>query len=327
MAMKLFRMPCRNLWGNIQFHQNTLADISSIRGNSFLNANLFMQRNTNGYSDLLRTQNQRQRFVMSCNKKFSACDGITNADGKNVMEIQTGDRNTNSISRRRKCNVAVIGAGAAGLVAARELTREGHEVVVFEQSHNIGGVWNFSNEKEKDLLGSETDARVHWSMYKDLRTNLPREVMGYSDFPFDSEFDGSIDPRRFPLHTEVLAYLKAFALKFDLTKYIRYGRKVNLVEPLVTNDGEQRFLWKIKCTDSNEAVHDCAFDAVVICNGHYSEPRIATKPGMDEFPGLMMHSHNYREPKPFKGKRVVIIGASNSGTDIALEVSFLSFFH
>ena len=44
------------------------------------------------------------------------------------------------------------------------------------------------------------------------------------------------------------------------------------------------------------------FDAVVICNGHFSEPRLPSVKGSDVFPGLQMHAHNYRNPDRFKGQ-------------------------
>lgn len=61
---------------------------------------------------------------------------------------------------------AVIGAGAAGLVTARELLREGHQVTVFEQNETIGGIWNYQEQcEEDDLLGRDPDRRhVHSSM-------------------------------------------------------------------------------------------------------------------------------------------------------------------
>jgi hypothetical protein len=55
------------------------------------------------------------------------------------------------------------------------------------------------------------------------------------------------------------------------------------------------------------------FDAVLVCNGHYTEPHLPDIPGGSDFPGLLMHSHNYRRADPFKGQRVAIIGASYSG--------------
>ena len=62
---------------------------------------------------------------------------------------------------------AVIGAGAAGLVATRELLREGHKVTVFEQNDNLGGIWNYQEECEtEDLVGRNPKRkRVHSSMW------------------------------------------------------------------------------------------------------------------------------------------------------------------
>ena len=51
-------------------------------------------------------------------------------------------------------NVAVIGAGAAGLVTAHELNRAGHEVTVIEQLGHVAGVWQYHEGVEEDLLGS-----------------------------------------------------------------------------------------------------------------------------------------------------------------------------
>ena len=48
-----------------------------------------------------------------------------------------------------------MGAGAAGLVAARELLREGHAVTVYEQGSTIGGIWQYDEQvEEEDLLGA-----------------------------------------------------------------------------------------------------------------------------------------------------------------------------
>ncbi|EFJ25339.1 hypothetical protein SELMODRAFT_413950 [Selaginella moellendorffii] len=121
--------------------------------------------------------------------------------------------------------VAVIGAGASGLVAARELLREGHSVVIFEQARRIGGTWVY----EENHSGSSNAARnysCHSSMYESLRTNLPREVMGFLDYPFVPR-PSSRDARRFPGHEEVLDYLESFAVEFGLHGYVRFNSKVN----------------------------------------------------------------------------------------------------
>ncbi|KXZ52295.1 hypothetical protein GPECTOR_10g927 [Gonium pectorale] len=63
------------------------------------------------------------------------------------------------------------------------------------------------------------------------------------------------------------------------------------------------------------------YDAVVVCNGHYSEPRLPEVRGAfgspPAFPGQQLHSHNYRDPEQWRGKVVLVMGASNSGEDVS----------
>jgi cation diffusion facilitator CzcD-associated flavoprotein CzcO len=66
------------------------------------------------------------------------------------------------------------------------------------------------------------------------------------------------------------------------------------------------------------------YDAVVVCNGHYADPRVPAFPGQEHWAGRQMHSHNYRSPDPFKGARVVVVGVSASGEDISREVAELA---
>lgn len=63
------------------------------------------------------------------------------------------------------------------------------------------------------------------------------------------------------------------------------------------------------------------FDAVVVCNGHYSDARRAELPGAEAFPGTIVHSHSYRENEAFKGLTVIVVGASASGEDICREIA------
>lgn len=62
------------------------------------------------------------------------------------------------------------------------------------------------------------------------------------------------------------------------------------------------------------------YDAVVVCNGHYADPRVPRYPGQEQWGGQQMHSHNYRAPDPFKGAKVVVVGVSASGEDISREI-------
>ena len=59
----------------------------------------------------------------------------------------------------------------------------------------------------------------------------------------------------------------------------------------------------------------------VLFSRHYAVPLVPDLPGMDQFNGTIMHSHDYREPAPFKNKVVVCLGAAASGQDICLDVA------
>jgi hypothetical protein len=207
--------------------------------------------------------------------------------------------------------VAVIGAGAAGLVTARELLRRGHRVVVFEQGAGPGGVWVYSDDAEDDPLGL-SGTRIHGSLYASLRTNLPRDLMAFIDYPFDASGGGEDDWPRFPGHRLVLAYLQNFARAFGLEAHMRCGVRVASVR---RGDG-----WVVESVSGEERRSE-RFDALAVCNGHYSEPRVPPLAGLAGWPGTVMHSHNYRTPAPFAGKRVAVFGASASGVDLSAEIA------
>ncbi|MCL7042506.1 hypothetical protein MKW94_002605 [Papaver nudicaule] len=220
--------------------------------------------------------------------------------------------------------VAVIGAGAAGLAASRELRREGHAVVVFERSDRVGGVWLYNSNVESDPLGLDPSrAIIHSSLYESLRTNLPREVMGFRDYPFVAQVKDGRDPRRYPHHSEVLHYLEDFANHFGLLELIQFETEVIYVGLLVEEE-ELKNNWVVRSkkkgeVSSSSVAHD-VFDAVVVCCGHFTQPNIAEIPGIDAWPGKQLHSHSYRVPEPFSGQVVLVIGNKASAADISKEI-------
>lgn len=214
----------------------------------------------------------------------------------------------------KQLRVCVIGAGPSGLAAARHLTNEPDtfDVSVFERGHCIGGLWVYNEETGMDKNGLP----VHSSLYRNLRTNLPKEVMAFPDFPFPSEWPSYIS------HQKVLEYLEDYASQFKLQKYVNFNSLVSRVRPLVSQETADKEVWEvlIRNLDTNQTQVD-HFDAVIVCNGHNSVPRMPVIPGLESFPGLVMHSHEYRYPELFQGMRVVILGAGNSGLDICLHVA------
>ncbi|KAG8092516.1 hypothetical protein GUJ93_ZPchr0012g22032 [Zizania palustris] len=220
------------------------------------------------------------------------------------------------MSRTRARTAAVVGAGAAGLVAARELLREGHAVTVFERSGRVGGTWAYDARSDPDPLGLDPAApgAVHGSLYASLRTNLPRELMGFSGFALQGRvFAG--DPRTFPGHREVLAFLDAFAEESGVAGHVRLRAEVRRLRPLGPGEGWS-VEWRGDAGDAEEV-----FDAVVVCNGHCTVPLVPKLRGIENWRGNHMHSHNYRTPEPFQDQVVVVVGLGASGVDIAREIS------
>ncbi|KAI3787384.1 hypothetical protein L1987_41821 [Smallanthus sonchifolius] len=212
--------------------------------------------------------------------------------------------------------VAVIGAGVAGLTAARELQKESLQVVVFEQSHRLGGTWAYDPRVESDPLGIDPNRDVvHGSLYKSLRTNLPRQLMSFTDFEFAQKLYG--DPQINPGHEEVLKLLEDFASCFKLTELVRFNTVVTRVE--VVDSVNTTFVVE---SETNGVSLEEVFDAVVVCNGHNTQPRLATDiPGIETWSKKQMHSHNYRDPEPFRDQIVVVIGSGPSAIDISNEIA------
>jgi len=208
--------------------------------------------------------------------------------------------------------VGIIGAGAAGLCAARHLSAlPGYTPVVWEKAPELGGTWVYTDQTEKDRHGLP----IHSSMYQSLRTNLPKEAMWFPDFTLSHERGNS-----FIKHSEVLNYLKQYADNFDLLPYIQFEHMVESVEPTVEGDPESGWTVTVRNLGTAQPVTS-HIDALIVCNGHYSVPAMPNVEGMEAFSGLIEHSHRYRLPEPYRNKTVVVLGASASGLDISLEIA------
>ena len=159
-------------------------------------------------------------------------------------------------------HVAVIDASAIGLVTTQELRREGHRVVVFEQGDQVGRLWVYTPNVESDQIALNTTwTMVHSSAYHSLRTNLPRNSMGFSDYPFVAKDNPNRDPRLFPGHQEVMMYLQDFAREFGIDELVRFETKVVHVRFV-----EEEEKWKIKSKQRHGEM-DEIYNVVIICNG------------------------------------------------------------
>ncbi|CAD6342237.1 unnamed protein product [Miscanthus lutarioriparius] len=222
--------------------------------------------------------------------------------------------------------VCVVGAGVAGLVSARELRREGHDVTVMEQSGGVGGQWLYDPRTDAtDPLGV---AGAQSSIYASLRLNTPRETTAFSDFPFFPSNDGTGDARRYPVHAEFLRYIRDFCDAFGLMDAVRLNTKVLHVGPLALraadDGGVKRWTvrWSSRHGDCEGEVVTAeeVFDAVVVAVGQNTQPRLPTINGMDMWSRRQLHSHSYRAPDSFEDQVVVVVGCHPSGSDISLEL-------
>lgn len=190
--------------------------------------------------------------------------------------------------------VAVVGAGAAGLTAARALCEVGIRPVVYEASDRIGGLWVYRPPGNGPA-------------YRSLRTNTSREITAFSDFPFAAGLP------YFPPRSAVEAYLEGYADAFDLRSLIRFGCSVRGVEPATAGG------WRLTSVDrGRESIE--AFDAVIVCSGIFRQPLIPEVPGLGGFPGQVLHSIDYRVPEPFAGRHVLVVGIGSSAADIAVDL-------
>ncbi|XP_055591320.1 uncharacterized protein LOC129743361 [Uranotaenia lowii] len=201
----------------------------------------------------------------------------------------------------------IIGAGLSGINAARHALDAGGQVTIFEQTDKIGGTWVYTDETEKDKNGLE----VHSSMYQGLRTNLPKETMGFADFPIGDQEDSYVTSE------DVLQFIVRYAEKFDLRKLVKFEHHVIRVIPL--REGEK---WQVLVKDLKTGdYHEHTFDFLLVCNGHHFRPLYPEIEGRRRFKGLQLHSHEYRCPDRFRDKKVVMIGGSHSGMDISIAIA------
>lgn len=192
-----------------------------------------------------------------------------------------------------KKHFAVIGAGAGGLCAAKNLLARGIEATIFEVGSHVGGLWVYDNDSGLSPA------------YRSLHINSEARVSSFIDFQFPP------DASLYPDHREMHRYFQNYADHFDLTRRIRFRSRVARVEP----EGER---WQI----SLESGETSDFDGVVVATGHQSVPR--HPPQIQGFSGEYVHAHAYRTPEPFSGKRVLVIGPGNSGVDIAADICTLT---
>jgi cation diffusion facilitator CzcD-associated flavoprotein CzcO len=180
--------------------------------------------------------------------------------------------------------VVVVGGGASGLSAAGALARRGIKAVVLEEDKELGGTW----------------AR----RYDRLHLHTVRGFSGLAHYSI---------PRRYSKYLsrdEFVEYLGEYARHLDLS--VVTGCPVEKVR--VESDRPSRWT-------AVTARGDWHCRAIVIATGQYRVPILPKWGGRETYRGDLVHSSSYTSGLPYRGKRVLVVGAGNSGTEIATDLA------
>jgi putative flavoprotein involved in K+ transport len=184
--------------------------------------------------------------------------------------------------------VYVVGGGPAGLAAAAELRRQGMHPVVLERGEQVGTSWRAGYD------------RLH------LHT-----VRGLSGLP------GFGIPRaagRWPSRDAVIDYLERYRARHELE--VRGDTEVDRIAAAEARDGDG-IRWVVHTT----AGERLPARSVVVATGHAHTPYVPDWPGREAYAGQLRHARDYRNPAPFAGLDVLVVGVGNSGSEIATDLS------
>jgi indole-3-pyruvate monooxygenase len=174
----------------------------------------------------------------------------------------------------------VVGAGPAGLAVGACLKHAGIPCMILEQSDKVGSAWH----RHYDRLHLHTDKK---------NSELPF-------LPFPKEYP------RYPSRSQVIAYLESYARQFQLD--LKFHQQV-------TSAHYENALWEIQTQNNLYRTKN-----LVIATGYTREPFLPTWPGQGSFKGVLMHSSQYKNGEPFRGKKVLVVGFGNSGGEIAIDL-------
>src|SRR5690606_11795127 len=121
----------------------------------------------------------------------------------------------------------------------------------------------------------------------------------------------------YPSHRHLLAYFRSYADRFGLREHYRFGTEVTSVEPVGDPGDPSGRRWVVRATGPDGIPVETEHAGVVVANGTLSEPNVPQPPG--HFDGEIFHTADYRRPEVLAGKRVLVVGAGNSGCDIVVD--------
>jgi cation diffusion facilitator CzcD-associated flavoprotein CzcO len=190
--------------------------------------------------------------------------------------------------------IAIIGAGAAGLVTAKVLTQAGHDIQVFEKAPDVGGVWSRTRR------------------YPGVTTQSPKAQYSFSDFPMPRDFP------EWPDGAQVQSYFAAYAAAFGLDRTLRLNTEVTAACPAPGGR------WTIESLDAAGVTATETFDRLVVANGVFCEPAVPAYPGLGEFTaagGRLCAGTDFNDVEDARDRHVLVVGYGKSACDVTVAIS------
>ncbi|WP_338697654.1 NAD(P)/FAD-dependent oxidoreductase [Streptomyces sp. Q6] len=179
--------------------------------------------------------------------------------------------------------VYVVGGGPGGLAAAASLKAHGVRAVVLERSDRVGASW-----------------RGH---YDRLHLHTTRRLSALPGLPIPRRFG------RWVARDDVIRYLEKYAEYHDLE--VVTGVEVTRIDAAPGGSG-----WLLHATGGRELTGT----AVVVATGYNHTPRLPDWPGAATYTGTLLHASEYRNPAPYAGQDVLVVGVGNTGAEIAVDL-------
>jgi cation diffusion facilitator CzcD-associated flavoprotein CzcO len=178
-------------------------------------------------------------------------------------------------------DIAVIGAGPAGVSVALSLRDRGLSPLLIERGDHVGSAWR--------------------GRYDRLKLNTCRPFSHLPNRPYPK------GTAMFPTRDDVVAHLDRHARESGIE--LRLGTEVTRIDRWGTG-------WRLATSTGEINARQ-----VVVAIGNQHTPRIPELPGADSFTGEQLHSSDYRNPHPYRGRKVLVVGSGSSGMEIAHDLA------
>ncbi|MFG2044565.1 flavin-containing monooxygenase [Dactylosporangium sp. NPDC048998] len=190
----------------------------------------------------------------------------------------------------RDVEVAVVGAGMSGLLAAYRLKQAGVPVVVYEKNSDVGGTWLENT-------------------YPGCRVDVASQLYSYS---FAQRADW---PQHFSTRDGLWQYFADFAKQHGLYEHIRFDTEVRAAAW-----DEPAGRWRLTL-DTPDGARTVTSTVLVAAVGQLNRPHVPDIPGRDEFAGPAFHSARWDHSVDLAGRRVAVVGTGASAVQFIPEIA------